>query len=249
MTYSVEQVAAAAGVGIDTIRFYQSKGLLPGPRREGRRAVYSPAHLETLKRIKRYQEQGLPLAVIKRLLTTRRSSKAAALLEAVAEERGEQSLTRAELAAQSGVPEPFLASLEAAGLLVPVTGEDGAPRFSAADLRMARAGLEVLRHGFPLPELLQLALKHARHVDEMSDAAIELFDRHVRKVDGGGADPDQVAAVFHHLLPAVTTLVAEHFQRTLLQRALDRLRQREDTAALDKARSVIGTGRLEVRWA
>lgn len=249
MTYSVEQLAAAAGVGIDTVRFYQAKGLLAGPQRVGRRAVYAAAHLETIQRIKRYQAQGLPLVVIKRLLATRRSSKAAALLEAVAEERGEQTLTRAELAARSGVPEPLLASLEAAGLLTPVAGEDGMPRFSEADLRMARAGLEVLQYGFPLPELLQLALTHARHVDAMTDTAIELFDRHVRKVDGGGADPDEVAAVFHRLLPAVTTLVAEHFQRTLLQRALDRLRQRDDTAALDKARAVIGTGRLEVRWA
>ncbi len=171
------------------------------------------------------------------------------MIEAVAEERGEQTLTRAELAARSGVPEPLLASLEAAGLLVPAGVEGGEPRFSDADLRMAQAGLEVLRHGFPLPDLIQLAMRHALHINEVTDAAIALFDRFVRTVDAGdGAAPEHVAEVFHRLLPAVTTLVALHFQRTLLQRALERLRERAETGALAAAQAAIGAGSLEVRW-
>jgi DNA-binding transcriptional MerR regulator len=201
-----------------------------------------------LRQIRRYQAQGHTLAVVKRLLAAPRRSKTQALLEAVAEERGAQTLTRAELASGSGVPEPFLASLEAAGLLVPVASDDGEPRYSDTDLRLAQAGLEVLRHGFPLPDLIQLAMRHAAHVNDVTDAAIALFDRFVRKVDGDGADPEQVAGVFRSLLPAVTTMVALHFQRTLLQRALDRLRARADTEALDAAQAVIGSGSLEVRW-
>ena len=248
MEYSVEQLARAAGVAVDTIRFYQSKGLLPAPRREGRRAVYEAAHLDVLKRIKRHQADGLPLAVVKRLLATGGSrSKKAALLAAVTAETGERSLTRAELAAQSGVPEPFLASLEAAGLLVPaVVG--GEPRYGEADLRMARAGLAVLGAGFPLPDLMQMALRHARHVESLADDAVALFDRFVRKVDGGGADAERVAETFREVMPAVTTLVALHFQRTVLQRALARLREQPDSAALEKAVSVIESGRLEVAW-
>ncbi|MBX3026351.1 MerR family transcriptional regulator [bacterium] len=248
MEYSVEQLAGAAGVSIDTIRFYQAKGLLPAPRRAGRRAVYGTAHLEVLERIKRYQADGLPLAVVKRLLTSGASgAKKAALLEAVSAESGEPSLTRAELAARSGVPEPFLASIEAAGLLVPAL-VDGEPRYGEADLRMARAGLAVLGAGFPLPELMQMALRHAQHVEGLADDAVALFDRFVRKVDGGGADPERIAETFRELLPAVTTLVALHFQRTLLQRALARLRQQPDAAALEQAVAVIESGRLEVAW-
>ena len=112
------------------------------------------------------------LAVVKRLLATSGPrSKKAALLAAVAEESGEPSLTRAELAARSGVPEPLLASLEAAGLLVPAR-VGGEARYGEADLRMARAGLAVLGAGFPLPELMQIAMRHARHVESLADDTV-----------------------------------------------------------------------------
>ena len=45
MHYKVEDLAAASGVKIDTIRFYQGKGLIPAPERRGRNAIYGPAHL------------------------------------------------------------------------------------------------------------------------------------------------------------------------------------------------------------
>lgn len=246
MEYTVEELARAAGVAVDTVRFYQGKGLLPAPRRAGRRAVYGANHLDLLKRIRRHQAEGLPLAVVKRLLAGG-GSKKAALLAAVTAERGEPSMTRAELAERSGVPEAFFASIEAAGLLVPIGSGDDA-RYGEADLRMAQAALAVLGAGFPLPELMQLALRHARHVEGVADEAVALFDRFVRKVDGGGADADAIADTFRKLLPAVTTLVAMHFQRTLLQRAVARLREQPDSAALEKAVEVIESGRLEVAW-
>ena len=40
MEYRVEELAASAGVRVDTVRFYQGRGLLPAPRREGRVAFY-----------------------------------------------------------------------------------------------------------------------------------------------------------------------------------------------------------------
>lgn len=247
MKYKVEELAAAAGIRVDTVRFYQAKGLLPGPRRVKRMAEYSEEHLSLLKKIRRYQSQGLSLAVIGKLLTSRGNSTRASLLAAVAEEGGQRTLTRAELAAESGVPEPLLASLEAAGLLVPVRTEPE-PLYSEADLKMASAGLEVLSHGFPLDELLQLAMRHARGVEDVVDTAIDLFDRFVRRVDGNGADAERVAEVFRRLLPAVTMLVAAHFQRTLLQRALDRLRGKEGAEVLEAAVAAVESGRLEVAW-
>ena len=37
MEYRIEQLARTAGVAVDTIRFYQGKGLLEAPRRDGDR--------------------------------------------------------------------------------------------------------------------------------------------------------------------------------------------------------------------
>lgn len=53
---------------VDTVRYYQSRGLLDPPRREGRIAWYGSAHLERLARIRELQAQGLTLATIGRLL-------------------------------------------------------------------------------------------------------------------------------------------------------------------------------------
>jgi DNA-binding transcriptional MerR regulator len=100
MKYRVEELAAAAGVRVDTVRFYQAKGLLPAPKRVKRVAEYSDEHLSILKRIRRYQSQGLSLAVIGKLLTSRSISTRASLLAAVADEEGQRTLTRSELAAE-----------------------------------------------------------------------------------------------------------------------------------------------------
>jgi DNA-binding transcriptional MerR regulator len=248
MTYRVEELAATAGVRVDTIRFYQTKGLLPAPRRVQRAAVYSHEHVEILRRIRGYQSQGLSLAVIKRLLSGSRSrSRADALLAAVVEQSGARALTRAQLAGLSGVPEPLLASLEAAGLLEPVT-VDGEARYGEADLQMVRAGLAILQEGFPLQELLRVAVQHARQTRQSVDNAIALFDRYVRKAGERAGAATDVADAFRNLLPAATTLVALHFQRTLLSRALERLRQRGDHAALEAAAAVLRHGHLEVQW-
>ena len=57
MDYRVEELATAAGVGVDTLRFYQGRGLLPAPRREGRIAYYGDRLLERLRRIRYLQQQ------------------------------------------------------------------------------------------------------------------------------------------------------------------------------------------------
>lgn len=252
MEYGIEKLAATADEKVDTIRFYQSKGLLPRPGRSGRSAVYGDHHVRILRQIREYQAQGFPLGLIRRLLEDGGRSRSAALLSAVAAEKGSRSLSRAELAGESGVPEPILASLQGAGLLVPTRGDaDDEERYSEADAQMARAGMALLSQGFPIDELLQLAVSHARGVEEVCDGAIDLFDRHVRKVGESGADPTAVADTFRTLLPAVTTLVAVHFQRTLLHRALGRLRatrESDDLAAAVAAVAEADNGRLEVRW-
>jgi len=236
-----------AGERVDTIRFYQAKGLLPAPRRVKRSAIYSEQHLERLKAIRSYQSQGFTLALIKRLMASEKHSKAEALLAAVADQSGDLTFSRSEVARMSGVPEPLLSAIESAGLLHPAVAE-GESSYGEADVQMAKAGMEILQQGFPLDELLQVAMQHAQGVEEVSEAAIELFDRFVHKAGKDGRGADQVADAFRRLLPAVTTLVALHFQRTLLNRALDRLRERGEHGALEAARDVLDSRRLEVTW-
>ncbi|MGZ4128127.1 MAG: MerR family transcriptional regulator, partial [Actinomycetota bacterium] len=41
------------------MRYYQSKGLLPPPKREGRVAIYDRDHLTRVRRIRALQQKGL----------------------------------------------------------------------------------------------------------------------------------------------------------------------------------------------
>lgn len=253
MEYRVEELASRAGVGVDTVRYYQSRGLLPPPRREGRIALYDDHHLERLRRIRALSEEGLTLALIGRVLARDEAGEAErgadeALLDALVEERvgRGRTLTRAELAREAGLPEPLVAAAQAAGLLEPLR-LDGEDRFTEADLAMARAGLAVLQGGFPLDALLDLATRHDRATREVADAAIDLFDAHVRRTAGG--DPSAAARVteaFRSLLPQVTRLVALHFQRTLTHRALHRLAESGASSALREALAATEGASLEV---
>jgi len=249
MEYRVEQLAAAARLPVDTLRFYQSRGLLPAPRREGRIALYEDLHLERLTRIRSLQQQGFSLSQIQRVLDRPPGHSAEPLIAALLEESaGGRTLSRAELAAESGLPEALIAAAEHAGLFEPVV-VDGESRFAEADLAMARAGLMLLEAGIPLRELLDLASRHARNVQETSDAAIDLFDASIRK-RAAEADDESATRIFRELLPQATRLVALHFQRTLVARALARFRDHEEHGALAEALAATESAQLdvEVTW-
>jgi DNA-binding transcriptional MerR regulator len=252
MNYRIEQLASVSGVRADTIRFYQGRGLLAPPRREGRVAVYDESHRERLARIRALLDDGLTLALIKRVLARGESageSRAAeSLVDALAREKvGARTYSRAELAAATGMPEALIASIQLAGLFEPIRvgGED---RFSESDVDMARAGLSILGAGFPLQELLALAVSHANATRSFAEQAIELFDRHVRGTSTGEAEADKVEGAFRALLPEATRLVALYFQRTLVSQALARLRGRGESEALARAVAATESANLEVAW-
>jgi DNA-binding transcriptional MerR regulator len=224
MEYRVEALAAAAGVSVDTVRFYQGRGLLGLPRRSGRIALYDDEHLERLRRVKSLQQRGFNLGVIARILRGELDAADEALVEAVVageEERPqggpEEFWTLAELGRRAGVPETLLEALEREGVLVP-RHQHGQARYTEADLVALQAGLRLLESGLPLGEVLDLARMHQAAARQVAERAVDLFDRHIRQARRGTDDGDAAALVdaFHALLPATVSLVAHHFRRILL---------------------------------
>ena len=73
------ELARLAGVNVETLRFYERKGLLPTPvRRPSGYRKYPPESVRLIRFIKRAQELGFSLAEIGELLALRHRSGATA---------------------------------------------------------------------------------------------------------------------------------------------------------------------------
>ena len=71
-TLRIGEVAAEAGVNVQTLRFYERRGLLPHPpRRASGYRQYAPEAVRRVRFIKRAQELGFTLAEIGELLRLR----------------------------------------------------------------------------------------------------------------------------------------------------------------------------------
>ncbi|MEA2520996.1 MAG: hypothetical protein QOI81_642 [Actinomycetota bacterium] len=230
MRYRVDQLAGVCEVSVDTVRYYQSRGLLSQPEREGRVAWYGPAHAERIRQIRSLQKKGLTLAAIERVVRGELGAADADLAAAVAAERGErveELLELDEFAARSGVPASLIQAVEREGIRLgrPV---DGRTLYTTGDIELVRTALRLLEFGLPLGDLLGLARDADGAMRGLAERAVDLFDEHVRKPirdttgDGEGA-AEQMVEAFQELLPAVTTLVSHHFRRVLLEVAEGRI--------------------------
>jgi DNA-binding transcriptional MerR regulator len=229
--YRVEELAATCDVSVDTVRYYQTRGLLQPPRREGRHAWYGAEHAGRIRDVRELQRRGLTLAAIKRVvdcdLGRAEADLAAAVHAARGDGRGEDLVSLDEFARRSGVPASLIQAVEREGIKLGRT-IDGVERYTTADIEMVRGALRLLEFGLPLGELLSLARDANDAMVRIASRAVELFDQHVRRPIADTARSDATAAAqlveaFDVLLPAVTNLVSNHFRRVLLSEAEERL--------------------------
>jgi isochorismate synthase len=214
--YLVEELADATGVAVDTVRYYQREKLLHAPRREGRRVFYDEGHLDRIRQIKSLAQQGFSLAQIRDLSTV----DASGLLVELADQNAvDPELDKSELARRADVPEFIIDVVVSAGLLTPV-GDGDEQRFAADAVDMLVAARTLVSEGVSLEELTALAMRHATHIEDVVDDAIELFKRNS---DAKGRDRNELVGLMHRLVPVASKLVGGHFERTLRTRALARL--------------------------
>ena len=125
-TLTIGTLAASGGVGVETIRFYQRKGLLQTPTRHGGFRHYSAEDVRRLRFIRQAQAAGFTLEEIKELLDLDAGQdrvrarelariRIAALNEKIADlQRARDALKRLALdcAEGSSGPCPILASFD-----------------------------------------------------------------------------------------------------------------------------------------
>lgn len=72
MTLTIGRAARAAGVNVETIRFYERRGLIPQPMKpQGGYRLYAPAIVGRIQFIRKAQEIGFSLREIEDLLSLR----------------------------------------------------------------------------------------------------------------------------------------------------------------------------------
>ena len=180
--YRADDLAAEVGISVQLLRSYQSKGLLPPPRHEGRVAWYGPHHRERLLHIRHLKERGYSLRMIAEALDEGPEAPVALVDE-------HEVLRLAEVAERSGVPVEVLRALEASGLLRPHHLADG-DRYSDADVRFVRNVLTLLGVGLSLEDLMRIARQQLETSDalgrDVMDAWSQLVGTRLRRSRPGG---------------------------------------------------------------
>ncbi|REE97052.1 MerR family transcriptional regulator [Thermomonospora umbrina] len=235
-SYRIEELAHEAGIPVRTLRYYQERRLLPPPRREGRVALYSPAHLERLRLITELLERGYRLDGIDELLAAWEQGRDVGELLgfewAVTAPWSEQTpveLSRDELAEMFGdqlTPEVVDEAMELGYLEV-----DG-DRVRHRSPRLLEATAALVQEGIPLSEILAVTWELEAAFDRMAYVFVRMVRRHLLDPLGASPSPAELARLtrsVERLRPVARTVADEHFAR-----AMDRRVTREFTDIGDK---------------
>ncbi|MER5307400.1 MerR family transcriptional regulator [Streptomyces sp. NPDC002773] len=243
-SYTVDELAARAGVTVRTVRFYGTRGLLPPPVIGARRVGhYGPGHLSRLALIEELQRRGMTLAAIERYVEQLPPDLSAqdlaihrALVASWAPESAEV-ITRRELERRAGRPltAQDVDRLAAMGVLDRGDGDTtGDGRTDDARTDSGRTGDadtfrldgSLLRLGV---ELLDVPIEHEtilasrtvllEHARAAAQELSRLFQEQVwNPYRESGEDPDHLTAMRSlsaHMQPMVVQALVTAFQRSL----------------------------------
>jgi DNA-binding transcriptional MerR regulator len=224
--YRIGELAREAGVTPRTVRYYQERKLLPPPRRVGRVAWYSRAHLARLRVIGQLLERGHTLAGTGELISAwERGYDLSELLGL------EQAMTTpwSEETPVSVTPNTIPAAIadqltpevlaEAVALgYVTVEGD----RVTHVSSRLLDITSILVREGIPLAAILAASRELRAGLDKTASLFVELVATHV--LDRGGALPEsrdvaRLAEVIERLRPVARIVIDAEFALAMDRRA------------------------------
>jgi len=219
--WTVEQLAHDHGLPVSTVRLYQTRGLLPPPRREGRVAFYGADHHRRLRFIAQLQERGFSLAAIKELLD---GMDAGQSLQAVLGLGGTANTWLPEAPAKMTLPElaVHLPGVEPTPELIERVTELGLISLDADGVTIESPsflgiGSELVAMGIPGDTVLD-EYEHLRTLtDDIAGRFTDLFRRHFwQAFEDDGLPADRIVEVtgtlerLGPLAEAVVTVALRH---------------------------------------
>jgi DNA-binding transcriptional MerR regulator len=226
---NVDEVARLTGTSVRTIRWYQSEGLLPSPRRAGRTARYDADHVQRLEAIRDLQAHGLTLVAIRRLLERAPDTAANALafVQAAvspASKDDVEVIDAAEGAARLGSPPtPALAAnLERLGIIHVLA--DG--RWQLPQPALFRAAVELAALDFPFERQIEIMQQLRAHTEEMARLLVDFFLDHLWPESDDPTAWAAMTSALDRLRPLATTSVVALLD-TALAHAAETAAERE----------------------
>lgn len=204
--YTIDELAAKTGTPSRTIRFYQAKGVLPSPRREGRVAYYDDSHVERIEMVGKLQDKGLHLKAI-RDLVTRRDVDGAAIQKwlGVGERIGALTDNSPSLVTEEGLkqllgdPPPGVIGALIRGGLVSVEGEGPSRRYLIRAPALLQIGRRLFDAGVDIETAIGLQDILRRRLTPTAEELVEYAAKRIGRGFGKSAEPDDVLAVVEAL--------------------------------------------------
>ena len=225
---TIDELAARTGVSSRTIRFYQSHGALPHPRRHGRTAIYDHSHVERLRLIAELQDRGLRLDAIRDLLGRADGQQLSVSdwlglqdrLEAPWSEERPDVVSEPELVQLVGDRPPgTLAGLVRGGFVVR-SGDSMPPTYLVRSRRLLQMALALLDAGIDLDLITDAERTLRKRIAQASDELVALVatEAERRLVEEGGK-PEDLAAAVDALRPvaseATSIILAQEIERAI----------------------------------
>ena len=227
----IDELAHAGGTTVRNVRAYQDRGLLPSPRRIGRTAWYSPAHLVRLGLIGSLLERGYSLGNIGELLDNWSHGQdlgdllgmGRELIGIFSDEVAELG-TIAEILVHYGLSLEDPAVIEQAVRLRLVEVDPDGERVRVPSPRLLRAIVELARLGIPLEDLFAELQQLRSDVDAIAGRFVQMVVHHVIEphlVDGvpSARNAENLAGIVLRMRPLATTVVTAELDLALQQTA------------------------------
>ncbi len=230
----LDDFARAAGVPTTTVRLYQAKGLLPGPRLVGRTGYYNESHLARLRLIAKLQDEGFSLAAVRRVLDEWEQGRDLNALLGVEREVEELlggpepvDVDPGEVVQRfpEGVVTPELVRRASALGLIELRN-DG--RIRVHDPRFLETGAALAHLGIPTDVILDEWADLAARTDEIAARFVTLFEQHLVPADWqalGSDELEELGRTLERLHQLGRQVVVAAFDTSLAREGRKRLRR------------------------
>lgn len=225
--YTVDELALATRLPSRTIRFYQSKRVLPRPTRRGRVALYDERHVERLHLIGKLKDRGLSLRAVRHLL--RQDSEDARLLSGClglgkpwSDDRS-RTVDHDELEDLVGDRTPgTIASLLEFGVVEHEERTGPAPSYRIPSPGLLKVTLALQGSSIDIETAVRAGDILRRRLRKAADELVEYFSKRAGRGFGRSAAPDEVGAALDALRPlageAARLIFARQIERALRER-------------------------------